>query len=199
MLVVPEKVVLNANGDWNASVENLTYTVVGKKVETTNYQPTGITPAEGEVTSLKSFVLQFQKETFAVTNVDSQEEAYLINKDTQEKVSATLDMGDEYNEIKIELREEVTAKGSYTLVVPAMKIQQASDSWGNNVLDNAPELRYDFIVVEGQSIDAVLAKGQRVDVYTVSGLLVKKAADRETLKTLKKGLYIINGKGVLIK
>ena len=134
MLVVPEKVVLNANGDWNASVENLTYTVVGKKVETTNYQPTGITPAEGEVTSLKSFVLQFQKETFAVTNVDSQEEAYLINKDTQEKVSATLDMGDEYNEIKIELTEEVTAKGSYTLVVPAMKIQQASDSWGNNCL-----------------------------------------------------------------
>lgn len=199
MLVVPEKVVLNANGDWNASVENLTYTVVGKKVETTNYQPTGITPAEGEVTSLKSFVLQFQKETFAVTNVDSQEEAYLINKDTQEKVSATLDMGDEYNEIKIELTEEVTAKGSYTLVVPAMKIQQASDSWGNNVLDNAPELRYDFTVVEGQSIDAILAKGQRVDVYTVSGLLVKKAANRETLKTLKKGLYIINGKGVLIK
>lgn len=199
MLVVPEKVVLNANGDWNASVENLTYTVVGKKVETTNYQPTGITPAEGEVTSLKSFVLQFQKETFAVTNVDSQEEAYLINKDTQEKVSATLDMGDEYNEIKIELTEEVTAKGSYTLVVPAMKIQQASDSWGNNVLDNAPELRYDFTVVEGQSIDAILAKRQRVDVYTVSGLLVKKAADREALKTLKKGLYIINGKGVLIK
>ena len=197
-LVVPEKVVLNAQGDWNVSV-NLTYRVTGKKVETTNYQPTGITPAEGEVTSLKSFVLQFQKETFAVTNVDSQEEAYLINKDTQEKVSATLDMGDEYNEIKIELTEEVTAKGSYTLVVPAMKIQQASDSWGNNVLDNAPELRYDFTVVEGQSIDAILAKGQRVDVYTVSGLLVKKAADRETLKTLKKGLYIINGKGVLIK
>lgn len=197
-LVVPEKVVLNAQGDWNVSV-NLTYRVTGKKVETTNYQPTGITPAEGEVTSLKSFVLQFQKETFAVTNVDSQEEAYLINKDTQEKVSATLDMGDEYNEIKIELTEEVTAKGSYTLVVPAMKIQQASDSWGNNVLDNAPELRYDFTVVEGQSIDAVLAKGQRVDVYTVSGLLVKKAADREALKTLKKGLYVINGKGVLIK
>ena len=48
-----------------------------------------------------------------MTNVDSQEEAYLINKDTQEKVSATLDMGDEYNEIKIELTEEVTAKGSY--------------------------------------------------------------------------------------
>lgn len=197
-LVVPEKVVLNAQGDWNVSV-NLTYRVTGKKVETTNYQPTGITPAEGEVTSLKSFVLQFQKETFAVTNVDSQEEAYLINKDTQEKVSATLDMGDEYNEIKIELTEEVTAKGSYTLVVPAMKIQQASDSWGNNVLDNAPELRYDFTVVEGQSIDAILAKRQRVDVYTVSGLLVKKAADREALKTLKKGLYIINGKGVLIK
>ena len=78
-LVMPEKVVLNAQGDWNVSV-NLTYRVTGKKVETTNYQPTGITPAEGEVTSLKSFVLQFQKETFAVTNVDSQEEAYLINK-----------------------------------------------------------------------------------------------------------------------
>ena len=78
------------------------------------------------------------------------------------------------------------------MVVPAMKIQQASDSWGNNVLDNAPELRYDFTVVEGQSIDAILAKRQRVDVYTVSGLLVKKAADREALKTL-------NGKGVLIK
>ena len=86
-------------------------------------------------------------------------------------------MGDEYNEIKIELTEEVTAKLKL-LVVPAMKIQQASDSWGNNVLDNAPELRYDFTVVEGQSIDAILAKRQRVDVYTVSGLLVKKAADR---------------------
>lgn len=199
MLVVPEKVVLNANGDWNASVENLTYTVVGRKVETTNYQPTGITPAEGEVTSLKSFVLQFQKETFAVTNVDSKEEAYLINNGTQEKVSATLDLGEEYNEIKVGLVEEVTAKGSYTLVIPAMMIQEASDSWGNNILDNAPELRYDFTVVEGQGIDAILAKGQKVDVYTVGGVLVKKAADREALKTLKKGLYIINGKGVLVK
>ena len=148
---------------------NLTYRVTGKKVETTNYQPTGITPAEGEVESLKNFVLQFEKETFAVTNVDCLEEAYLINKDTEAKVSATLDLGDEYNEIKIELAEEVTAKGSYTLVVPAMKIQQASDSWGNNILDNSPELRYDFTVVGGQSIDAILAKGQKVDVYTVGG------------------------------
>ncbi len=80
-----------------------------------------------------------------------------------------------------------------------MKIQQASDSWGNNILDNSPELRYDFTVVGGQSIDAILAKRTESGCLYRRRLLVKKAADREALKTLKKGLYIINGKGVLIK
>ncbi len=43
---------------------NLTYRVTGKKVETTNYQPTGITPAEGEVESFEEFRTAIRERDF---------------------------------------------------------------------------------------------------------------------------------------
>lgn len=199
MLDIPEMIVFNANGDWNAA-SNAQYMVKGKPVETTGYIPTGITPAEGEVTSLQNFVLAFDENSIAAPNIDTQEQAYLVNTgNEEEKVTASVNAGNEVYEINIVLAEEVKAKGTYTLVIPAKMIQSLKDMAGTGILDNSPELTYTFTVVDGQSINAILTNGQKADVYTIGGVLVKKAADREALKTLKKGLYIINGKNVLVK
>ena len=46
-------------------------------------------------------------------------------------------------------------------------------------------------------IMAVFAKGQSVDIYTTTGVLVKKGAT--TLKGLSRGVYLVGGKKVVIK
>ena len=197
-LQIPEKLVLNANGDWNVAA-TLTYTLTGKKVETTGYEATGITPAEGETTALKDFVITFAENSFAVINAESQDQAYLIDNGDESKVNATLAAGGNTNEIKVTLAEEVSEPGSYTLVIPAKMIQESSKAEGGTVIDNAPELKFDFTINSGDGIDAILADQTKADVYTLSGVLVKKDAKAEDLKTLKKGIYIINGKKVILK
>jgi hypothetical protein len=38
-----------------------------------------------------------------------------------------------------------------------------------------------------------------VKVYTLSGVLVKEAAEEDALKGLAKGVYIVNGKSMVVK
>ena len=67
------------------------------------------------------------------------------------------------------------------------------------VVDYSPELKYTFTLIDGEGIGDVLADAETADIYTVSGILVKKDAKADDLKTLKKGIYIVNGKKVAIK
>jgi hypothetical protein len=41
--------------------------------------------------------------------------------------------------------------------------------------------------------------GKMVKVYTLSGVLVKEAAEEDALKGLAKGVYIVNGKSMIVK
>ena len=65
--------------------------------------------------------------------------------------------------------------------------------------DYAPQLEFIFTVTDGQSIESTLNGASTAEVYTISGILIKKNATREDLKGLKKGIYIINGKNMLVK
>ncbi len=196
-LVIEAKAVTDAEGNWNAYTE-VAYNVTGAPLAET-YKPISITPAEGAVTSLKNFVLKFEAGTYAFPYVEFTEVVYLENKDTQEKVNATLDMGEEpYDNVIITLAEAVTAAGTYTLVIPAKAVLQTEDDWGNGEIAVTPALTYEFTIV-ATGIDAIFADGAIADVYTVGGVLVKKGATREDVKALKKGLYIINGQTVLLK
>ena len=49
------------------------------------------------------------------------------------------------------------------------------------------------------TLDNIVANaGGKVDVYTINGVSVLRNADAAAVKALKKGLYIINGKKVVI-
>lgn len=49
------------------------------------------------------------------------------------------------------------------------------------------------------ALDDVLAPGQTVDVYSIDGILVRRNAGPEELKSLAHGVYIIGGRKVLVK
>ena len=165
-----------------------------------DYEPVSITPAEGTVSSLHEFVLQFVADTtYATINTENEDKAYLADNNGESVEEATLAAGDNPNEIKVTLANEVNTKGTYTLVIPAKMIQQSAGEENPTIVDYAPQLEFIFTVTDGQSIESTLNGASTAEVYTISGILIKKNATREDLKGLKKGIYIINGKNMLVK
>ena len=67
----------------------------------------------------------------------------------------------------------------------------AQGTTGNKTLTASWEL--------STGISAVMAKGQKADVYTIDGRLVKRGMTSEEAASLKRGLYIVNGKKVAVK
>ena len=61
-----------------------------------------------------------------------------------------------------------------------------------------------YLNIEGDGTPSGIANiigvnGGKADVYTVNGVMVMKGADASALKTLKPGMYIINGKTYMLK
>lgn len=205
VLMIPELLVLDADGNYNADT-TFVYTVPEKVIDTETYEYVSVNPAEGKVESLKDIEITFAEGSYAFIDWLVEEQPYLLNTTTQEQIgvsleSVSLDFVTDLNKIRAVVAEEVTEEGAYTLVIPARLIFEGNDEWGNSVVDYAPEIRINYTIGEdeGDGIDAILAEGGTVDVYTVSGVLVKKDAGAADLKSLKKGIYIINGKKMAVK
>lgn len=99
----------------------------------------------------------------------------------------------DWNAIDIILKDgAITADGTYTLTIPAGAI---SDGAGKS----NDEEKIVYIIGTSTGIDNIVANaGGKVDVYTINGVSVLRNADAAAVKALKKGLYIINGKKVVI-
>lgn len=163
-------------------------------------------PAAGKVESLKDITLTFAESTFAFVNTEAEGKAYLLNIDTEEQIEVTLesaskDAETDLNKILAVVAEDVTEAGSYTLVIPAKAIAEGNDKENSRVVDYSPEIRIDYTIEkeEGDGIQAILAQGGTADIYSVTGLLVKKNATANDVKALKKGIYIVNGKKFIKK
>lgn len=157
-----------------------------------------ILPAEGEVTSLEQFVIDFDRDVNV--NWNCSETIDLVDSEGDVVASATGDDceldWDNYCRVTVKLNTSVVLPGAYTLVIPAERFELGEQ--GNIYNDR---MVYSYVVISGggSGIDAVLAGNTVADVYTINGVLVLKNADREALKTLKKGVYVINGKKVIMK
>lgn len=164
------------------------------------YEPVSVTPAEGTVESLRGFVLRFAEGTCATFDPGDGNKPRLADGDTGESVvEAALAAGDAPNEVKVTLAEEVREKGSYTLFVPAKAIRQSAGEDDPTIVDYAPRLSYSFAIEEGQGAGSVPGEAGTADVYTLGGVLLKKDAGRDGLKGLKKGVYVVGGKNVLVR
>ena len=170
-----------------------------------------ITPEEGEVESLSEFLLTFEDATdVSVTRNEDAGNIMLYNLDTYKVYEITPAVVNWKSEAKkneqgawwinyavIALVDdndeaiEVKESGTYQLNIPA----------GFFYVDEAVngELSFQYIIVGSDAVASVFAEAGLVDVYTVNGVCVKKNATANDLKALKKGLYIIGGKKVIIK
>lgn len=102
----------------------------------------------------------------------------------------------EWNQLEMNLANgAITADGTYTLTIPAGALTWDDNS--DNV--NKEDIVFTYIIGTSTGIDNIVANaGGKVDVYTINGVSVLRNADAAAVKALKKGLYIINGKKVVI-
>ncbi len=92
------------------------------------------------------------------------------------------------------LADEITAPGTYTLNIPEGYFVCGTS------YQNSPEITVTFIVANTTSIGNIFGAGTTsFDVYTVNGVCVMKNADNAQLKKLKPGIYVINGKKVIVR
>lgn len=102
----------------------------------------------------------------------------------------------DFNQLEMNLSNgAITADGTYTLTIPAGALTWNDDE--NNV--NKEDIVFTYVIGTSTGIDNIVANaGGKVDVYTINGVSVLRNADAAAVKALKKGLYIINGKKVVI-
>ena len=98
----------------------------------------------------------------------------------------------------VSLQEELTTVGTYTLTIPAGYFNIGS---AQGQIQNSKET----VVTINVTGNVTAIRGIRIDadaevtVYDVTGVMVGNGKASEVLKTLTKGLYIVNGKKLVIK
>lgn len=183
-------VTFNDNPDnINTEAQSFVYTI--QDITTENVT---IDPAEGVVESLYVFNITFDDHSEAAWGSG-------IPTLTDDKGNVTKitnqEFGDDFskwNQLKLTLPEKVTAEGTYTLLLPI-----GSVSFENGVA-STQDYRFVYTIGTPSGIANIIgANGGKADVYTVNGVMVMKGADASALKTLKPGMYIINGKTYMLK
>lgn len=114
-----------------------------------------------------------------------------------------VDYAEAYEDFNIVLETPISQKGTYSLVIPAELF--GDNTWIPGTAEGScnPDLTYPVVISENGvtvSVNSVVAEtATKVTVYTLNGVRVLDNADRAALKTLKKGIYVVNGKKVIIK
>lgn len=164
--------------------------------------PGNITPAEGEVESLSTITIEFNEN---VGNLDYDKTITMSGFGG----TCAIDYDPvEWNRVVINLSEEITEEGTYTLTIPEATIYSEDISFGfvddnNQPMGDLynPALVYVYTINGiGTSITGIKTDANgNVKVYTIDGVYVGEGAAAETINSLPAGVYIINGTKVAIK
>lgn len=151
-----------------------------------------IDPAAGSVTEIpETLVVTFEGyETVGKLNdptlVDANGESYPVH----------FEYGEGWNQLNVVLDNgAITAEGVYTLTIPAGAVEL-----GDPDKQNTEDIVFVYTIGNTTAIDGLVgANGGKVTVYAVNGTVLLRDADAASVRSLAKGLYIINGKKVVIK
>lgn len=193
-LVLPEGMFALGSNGANSPEMRFTYTIGGEEPA----MDVTITPADGSTVSiLNDFTIIFNDYDMATPNPSVTYHGQVLNA-ADEVVAETTKENydwDILNLCKFSLDKEITEAGTYRLVLPAAMFVFGESG---DVESTALEFTY---TVDGTYTGINAVKGDTNaevgDVYTTSGVKVRKAG--ESLDGLTKGLYIVNGKKVVIK
>ena len=158
-----------------------------------------VLPASGEVISLLNFEINcpdFDTTLSGEGGLQIILEKYEDEAFTQISSVETADIVLESGVAKFSLPREVSEPGTYFLTIPEGLFIFSNDDSTATMLNGVMTLEYSIKNYTGINIPA--APGTLYDVYSVEGVKVKSDADFDALKSLPRGLYIINGKKVIL-
>lgn len=174
------------------------YTIEGDApVSDVSYDLTAtVTPAAGDVTSLQHFMISFEDDMELV-----EYDAYLYDGEGTQLAKADVAFDDDWDNLKdyhVYLDNEITAPGTYVLVIPQGTWGDLTfaDSMGQKGHGSA-EIRVEY-TIKDSAVEAILLEG-KANVYNVAGVCVLRNASAAQLSTLPRGIYIISGHKVVIK
>lgn len=154
-----------------------------------------VNPAGGNVTEIPATIVVTAKNRGMIGNSYDIVPTLMDSENNSYKVALDIDWNLENNQLAINLADgAITKVGTYTLTIPAGAII------GDSETDVNEEIVVVYTIATGDGIDNIVAQaGGKVDVYTVNGTCVLRNADAAAVKALRKDLYIINGKKVMLK
>lgn len=187
---IPEGVVANQSGDINPAQE-LVFYLVPTLLDYTVTPESGETVGDSDLTVKISFggnpIERLQAEVRAMTY----EPAY---RDIALEFGKEVTLSDD-NEIVISLAS--LESGEYELVVPEGYVLVTE----NDQQYLSPDIWLEYTVENnGQSgIASVISSGEGVSVHTIQGHEVLRKADSKDITRLPAGIYIVNGKKILVR
>lgn len=155
-----------------------------------------VNPAGGTVTEIPATIVLTAEGREAANFVEAAVPTLTDDKDNSYPVHLDLDWALPLNQVVLILDNgAINAAGTYTLTIPAGAI------FGNDESDTfTTDMVITYVIGEPSGIDKIVANaGGKVDVYTINGTTVLRNADAAAVKALNNGLYIINGKKVVIR
>lgn len=203
-LIIPSNSFALSNGgydQYNSKSMVISYTIEGGEVPEVVYDLEGtITPAPGsDVESISEFKISYPEDVYIVGY-----DVYLLDEQGNEvakaeKIEFDPNDWDNCHDVFITFTPAVTEDGEYTLYIPQGTIGDETYGMENGVTGRAnPDIRAQYSI-KAVGVDTIVAEGVTGDVYDITGKLVVRDASATQINGLDKGIYIINGKKVVVK
>ena len=159
--------------------------------------PVKVEPADGSTVAELSTIIITVDEAYGMGLLDATKEIVLTDAGGRTVTTATIDYDwNDWNAAIITLNETVAENGTYKLTLPEGLFT------ANNVEGVCnPELTYTFTVDTSLGIGGVTAGSSDapVKVYNLNGVLVSSGKAADVLGKLPAGVYIVNGRKVVIR
>ena len=189
-----------ADGNYLAGQSNEALVYYYEVVGNAPVEPSGdvvTDPADGStVKSLKDIIITFKNNTDCAPSYSVYPQ--LLDAEGNVVCGASTEFGDPsswdpQNYCQINLEQEITAAGTYTLDIPA----------GVFILDgvDSPAMKFTYTVSPEDAINGVFGDdaAAKADVFNLSGVRVLHNATKADFSKLARGIYIVNGKKVVVK
>lgn len=154
-----------------------------------------VTPAEGDVYSIDEINFTFDGVSAYIW---SPQEVGVVALDAEGnelgRTALTFGYDDKWNVVfNIDFATPITQLGECRVIVGSGLFDTNSDG-----IDDNESFEFNYNIVKDNSISSIEVEGN-FNIYSVNGILVKRNAVKEDLNTLSPGIYIVNGKKIMVK
>jgi len=211
VFIIPAKYFV-VGEEFSSTSNNLTsftyYVVGGEEPGNVSYTltPKSVTPADGStVAEIGTVTVEFAEAAY--TRADGSSPKAKLYKVTdkeemliEEKESEDNPASDYFNPTIYDFNfTKKTDAGNYKVVIAQGTFGTGDwDETGGQAGKANPEIVLNY-TIETVSVDAIIAAGEAVNVYTAQGIQVLRNAEAAALNELPAGFYIVNGKKVIIR